>query len=165
MKQILCQNCGVKPATYFYQENINGSKLELHLCPDCAAKLGVGEYQENLFSSFSMFTPPAAPAKKTAVCPLCGTTLEQIREKGKFGCSTCYDTFREKLDLTPYVGKGYEGKKQVKTPPSAPPAKSPAPSGEASVEQLKAELKQAVAEENYEQAAILRDKIRAREGR
>lgn len=162
MKQTLCQHCGVKPATVFYRENKNGSERELHLCPECAAKLGIGDFQKDLFSSFSLFSPLAEP-KQTAACPLCGTTLSQIRRNGKFGCSTCYDTFSPLLDLTPYVGKGYEEKREEKPEePKAAPSGDPA---EKELNTLKAQLKKAVADEDYEKAAVLRDQIRAKEGK
>ena len=160
MKQTLCQHCGVRPATVFYRENKNGVERELHLCPECAAQLGIGDFQENLFSSFSLFAPHAEPKKITA-CPLCGTTLDRIRHSGKFGCSTCYDTFAKMLDLTPYVGKGYDGKS------AEPPAEQQTPTAQKAqineLDALRAELKQAVAAEDYEKAAVLRDKIRAKE--
>lgn len=162
MKQTLCQHCGVKTATVFYRENKNGAERELHLCPDCASKLGIGDFQENLFSSFSLFSPLTEP-KQIAACPLCGTTLSQIRRNGKFGCSTCYDTFSHLLDLTPYVGKGYdEGREENNELQNAAP--SPAPAAQ-ELDTLKAKLKKAVADEDYERAAVLRDEIRAKEGK
>ena len=31
-----CEKCGKNEASYFYRENINGRRRELHLCEDCA---------------------------------------------------------------------------------------------------------------------------------
>lgn len=160
MKQ-LCQHCGKNPATVNYRETKNGKSREFHLCTDCAAKLGLVDLQDNLFSlsSFPLFSPSTLHTrpKKEEACPLCGTTLSQIQKKGKFGCSTCYDTFREKLDLTPYVGKGY-GEAQAPDVQKKNEEADP-------VAALKAELKKAVAAEDYERAATLRDEIRAKEGK
>ncbi len=153
MKHTLCQNCGQNPATVFYHETKNGAERELHLCNQCAAKLGIGSFQEDLFASFSLFSPHKHESKKEEHCPLCGTTLSQIRHRGKFGCSSCYDTFGTKLDLTPFVGKGYNGEKPI-------PEKK---SDESKIASLKAELKKAIAAEDYERAAVLRDEIRAQE--
>lgn len=36
---MLCQNCNKNEATTYYKETINGQTRELHLCPECAAKL------------------------------------------------------------------------------------------------------------------------------
>ena len=159
MKQTLCQKCGAKTATVFYRENKNGMERQMHLCTDCAKSMGIGDFQENLFSSFSLFSPHTE-AKKGKACPLCGTTLSQIRHKGKFGCSSCYDTFAPLLDLTPFVGKGYGNE----TP--APSEKTEAPrAAKSELEELKAQLKKAIAAEDYEHAAVLRDEIRAKEAK
>ncbi len=34
-----CTNCGKNNASFHYEYNINGQRTELHLCPECAAKL------------------------------------------------------------------------------------------------------------------------------
>ncbi|MBE6712179.1 MAG: hypothetical protein E7580_01520 [Ruminococcaceae bacterium] len=163
MKHTVCQNCGIKEATVFYREQKNGAERELYLCPDCAAQLGIGDLQENLFSSFSLFSPNSpfsqkAEPKQSASCPLCGTTLSQIRRRGKFGCSTCYDTFARLLDLTPFVGKGYDARAEKEFVPNAEEKTV------SEVDAWKAELKKAIAAEDYERAAVLRDKIREKEG-
>ncbi len=165
MNQNLCQNCGKQVAVINYHENKNGTVRDLHLCAACAAKMGIGIFHDDLLShlsSFSLFSPQAQEAKKSPACPLCGTTLTQIQKKGIFGCSHCYDTFSDKLDLSPYVGKGYQGKKEAEEEPSAPKKSEPLQDEVAS---LRKKLKKAVAEENYELAAKLRDEIRAKEGK
>ena len=35
-----CEHCGVNNATFFCKTNINGRVSQVHLCPDCAEKLG-----------------------------------------------------------------------------------------------------------------------------
>jgi len=37
-----CTNCGRNEAAYHFRANINGKITELHLCPDCAAAVGLG---------------------------------------------------------------------------------------------------------------------------
>lgn len=163
MNQNLCQHCGKQVATINYHENKNGTVRELHLCAACAAKMGIGVFQEDLFShlsSFSLFSPAARSVKQSPACPLCGTTLAQIQKKGKFGCSSCYDTFADGLDLSPYVGKGYGGEKEAAEKPPAAPIAEPIPD---EIAALKEKLKKAVAAERYEEAAKLRDEIRAKE--
>lgn len=164
MNQNLCDRCGKQVATINYHENKNGAVRELHLCAACAAKMGIGIFQEDLLghlSSFSLFSPTAQSAKKSPACPLCGTTLAQIQKKGKFGCSGCYDAFGDRLDLSPYVGKGYQGE----TPEEVKAPEKQKASAEDEIASLKAALQKAVAAENYEKAAKLRDEIRAKEGK
>lgn len=165
MNQRLCDHCGKQIATVNYHENKNGAVRDLHLCADCASKMGIGMFQEDLFaplSSFSLFTPAAGSVKKSPACPLCGTTLAQIQKKGKFGCSSCYDTFAEKLDLTPYVGKGYHETNQEKE--QTPVLEKNTPKKD-EVRELRTLLQKAIAAEDYEQAAKLRDEIRSKEGK
>lgn len=155
---MLCEKCGKNEATFFYQEMKNGAKKEMHLCSHCAKAMQLST--EDFFAPFSLFSPFVKRGyEEEKSCPRCGMTLSEIQKKGKFGCSECYDTFAKKLDLTPFIGKGYEGKIENK---NTAKEEKPAPSPLAS---LKEELKKALAEEAYEKAAILRDKIRQEEGK
>ena len=163
MKQI-CQKCGQHPATFHYQENVNGVKKEMHLCAHCAAGEGMGPKlwfsADPVFGAIPIFGK-ASPIREGVgrVCPGCGTSLEEIRKKGKFGCSRCYDTFAANLDLTPFVGNGYP------LSPSNGQASADEKREMGEVERWKAELQEALKEENYEKAAVLRDRIREKEGK
>jgi len=164
---MLCEKCGAKEAVVHYRKTVNGNSEDLHLCAACAKEMGVfpgiGAEEESLFGLplFSGFGGSALREEKRS-CPICGTSLNRIRKTGKFGCSGCYETFRSMLDLTPYVGKGYAGGRLG----------TEKPQGEKSVEKerkedriaaWREELKRAVAQEDYESAAKLRDKIRSAE--
>ena len=48
---MMCQHCNEREATTHIKKNINGNKTEMHLCSECAAKLGVAEE----FSAESFF--------------------------------------------------------------------------------------------------------------
>ena len=57
-----CEHCGVNNATFFCKTNINGRVSQVHLCPDCAEKLGythsfeqaLRRGQRRLFDPFSL---------------------------------------------------------------------------------------------------------------
>ena len=170
---MLCQNCGKNEATTYYKENINGQVKELHLCPDCAAKLtgsqmpGFGSFFSE--SPFSLFEPmwssdPFFGGVQQAIgggrrCPTCGMTESELRRSGRAGCADCYTSFRD--ILLPYIKKLHGAAAHVGQAPasvteggaSAAPAANP-------VEGLKAKLQQAIQSENYEEAARLRDEIK-----
>ena len=56
---MLCQNCGKKPATTFLKKTINGETTEIHLCADCARKLGyVQRMQPDSFFGDDFFSHP-----------------------------------------------------------------------------------------------------------
>ncbi len=164
MRKDICEHCGKQLAEVFYQENRNGKVKEMSLCGDCAKKLGVtGHFaQEDLFASFPLFSGITREIKKEKSCPVCGKSLSHIQKSGKFGCSVCYDTFGEALDFSPFVGTGYQGEPLTKPRKKEEPKTEETGKAE-STEALRKELKRAVAEENYEKAAQLRDEIRARE--
>lgn len=173
---MLCQNCGKKEATTYVKQIINGQVREAHLCPDCAAKLGAS-FQTPLQSMFSdpfghhtlggwakdwlggtqPFTQAIGAGRR---CPTCGMTESEVMRTGRAGCADCYSCF-EDLFL-PYIRKlqgttAHVGQAPAPAGDSAQPARSP-------VEDLKAKLQQAIAQENYEEAARLRDEIRRLEG-
>jgi protein arginine kinase activator len=168
----LCERCGKKEATVQFQQSVNGKKESALLCESCAKELGLGfSFAQDPFFSFPLFASSVGKEWRGEEerCPHCHMSFFEIKKSGRFGCSTCYDTFRSRLDLSPFVGKGYEekgkreisltdegkqGEKRQETKPEADP-----------IAQWKEELKRAVAAEDYEKAAALRDRIRAAEER
>lgn len=143
----LCEKCGQYAATVFWEETVNGKKHSVALCPHCAAESGLGG---ELFS-FPLFSFQKGREPESA-CPGCGMTEREIRKTGQFGCSRCYDVFGPHFDFTPFLGKGYKekAKEEQKEPDE--------------LHQLRAALQEALKKEDYEQAAVLRDRIRAKEG-
>ena len=172
---MLCDNCGKREANVRYSENINGRKKELHLCEKCSEKLGIEKMDFNMpidFSSFfggfmeNIFEPEYMPMfneVKELKCESCGYTFEDIANTGKLGCANCYYVFESKLD--PIIRKiqganqhtGRAGKildnnieKQQNNKPKEDNIK----------EKLQEELKRAIKEERYEDAAKIRDEIK-----
>ena len=174
LNKTLCARCG-KPATVYYKETVNGRTREMHLCAACAAKEGVGKdfthlpgfFDDDFFAPLPLFSGLfAAPAaEQSARCPRCGKTARQIREDGKFGCSQCYESFGKDLDLMPFIGRGYRGGALTDGAKQEAAKQARAESGEEKLARLRGELKQAIAAEEYEKAAALRDEIRGLEGK
>ncbi len=158
-----CDRCHEKQATVRYRESIGGATRTLALCRDCAEEMGILSAQEDLFAPFSMFSfAPHAAKEEADACPVCHRSLDEIRKTGRFGCSACYDRFADRLDLAPFIGKGYKG---VATAASAGETAPKKESGEESLDSLKRQLKSALAVEDYESAAKLRDRIREKEAK
>lgn len=161
---MLCQNCKKNEATTHIKRIINGETTQAHLCSDCAKSLGY----DSMFSDFgfsfsdmlsSFFNEPALASigAHSLRCDKCGSSFEDIVRSGKIGCADCYDTFYDKLlpSLERIHGKtSHEGKI---------PNASEIIEKRTELEDLKAELKKAVDAQDYEQAAVLRDKINAAE--
>lgn len=91
-------------------------------------------------------------------CPRCNMSFSEYRTSGLLGCPVCYRYFYDLL--VPSVRKvQFQLHHQGKFPTSvAPEVRS-----QRRTDQLKEELKEAVAKENFERAAELRDEIHALE--
>lgn len=160
---MLCQNCQRADATTHLKRISNGEYTEIHLCADCAAALGVtdvfpgfgGAFGELLGAAFSP-TDLRRMGNRVLRCETCGFTFEDIARTGKPGCPDCYRVFGEKLK--PSLQK-LHGRSAVHT------GKIPNAAGEDTLRehrlsQLKEKLNRAIDEQNFEQAAQLRDEIR-----
>ncbi len=156
-----CQKCNQRTATTHITQIINGHKTEMYLCRECAEenqdffsfKSGFDTEFDSLLGGFWESQPKvsATPSKK---CDLCGTTEGQFIKSGKPGCSHCYTVFQDLLlrplkqihGSTRHTGKIPERSgKSIKTADQ--------------IEQLQTKLNRAVMEQNFEEAATLRDKI------
>lgn len=182
---MLCQNCGKKEANVRYTQIINGKKTEMALCEECAQKLGIhqefnfhipvdfpsllgdflGEYEEpSLLSGMTQVKPIA--------CEECGMTFDEFTNLGKFGCAHCYDAFASRIDpiLKNIQGHnrhiGRKGKvakatKEIEQGEKREKATKTEKVGkESKLEKLERQLKEAIKEERYEDAATIRDEIK-----
>ncbi|MEE1244457.1 MAG: UvrB/UvrC motif-containing protein [Acutalibacteraceae bacterium] len=159
---MLCEKCGKNHATTHIKTVVNGVVKEYNLCAYCAAKEG---YSTNslagmLASMFGEISGSELLGHQTK-CSVCGSTFSDIAKTGKVGCSECYTTFYD--ELLPYLKRVHGSTKHVgKVPNSAPLMVKPQTK---TVEDLRNELTRLIAEENYEQAAVIRDKIKEMEGK
>lgn len=102
-------------------------------------------------------------------CPRCGMTWEDFLRAGKLGCEACYDTFPDKLEplikkiqggATQHLGKMPKKKEEQE----AKKIKENKVSNAHLIEILEKRLQEAVEAEDYEKAALFRDKIKALKG-
>lgn len=165
---MLCQHCQKNEATTHVKTMINGDYAEYRLCPECARELGYDSMFPDFTADFGgllgSFLSAALPARSGAThCKLCGSTMNDIKKTGKVGCADCYDAFFSELMPTIRSIHGnteHIGKRPVIEYETV--EDEPKESGE-SLDDLKAQLKQAIEDENFERAAELRDKIKGME--
>lgn len=173
-----CQKCNQNEASFFYQEHTNTHAAKIALCHSCAAEAGLLQGQNDPFSFLFGGFPGLGVKKSTpggngATCPDCGATLRAVLHEGRVGCATCYRTFREQLAPSIRAMHGnatHTGRAPLKkNNATAPAAQEQAPVSTAAdtatnaLDALRAALKEAVACEDFEKAATLRDEIRAME--
>ena len=178
---MLCDNCGKREANVRYSENINGRKKELHLCEECGKKLGIENMDFNMPIDFSSFFGglledfgtndfmPLFNEVKQLKCDNCGYTFEDIVNTGKLGCENCYSVFENRLD--PIIKKiqgsnkhvGRTGKiidSKISEKINNKDSKTENNKDVSKVEKLQNDLKKAIKEEKYEEAAKIRDEIK-----
>lgn len=173
---MVCQSCGQRPATTHIKSVVNGQLTETHLCAHCAKEQGYGSLLGG-FDGFSsllggLLGSPAveAPAQQVKHCPGCGASFQEISRSGRMGCAQCYEAFRAQLlpviqrihGSARHRGKSPGGSALRVTEQNTQLAPAPQPA-ETPLEEKKRLLQEAVAAQNFEQAAILRDQIKEME--
>jgi len=115
---------------------------------------------------------------QTARCKLCGSTFDDISRRGKAGCAECYELFADRLapsierlhNRAKHVGKlpgrpAAKEEPQTAAPKAAEVQKKQSEPKPETIEQLRTQLKAAVVAEEYEKAAVLRDRIKEMESK
>ncbi len=172
---MLCQNCKKNEATTHIKRVVNGEATESHLCHSCAQNSGFDDFFDDfslnlpgIFSSFfgdSMF---ALGESKLTRCEKCGCCFDDIIKSGKVGCADCYEKFYSKLlpsiqrihGKAKHAGKVPEIHETLEAKKEEPKEKTP----EEKIAELNIQMQKAIEEQNFEQAAVLRDEIKSLKG-
>ncbi len=156
--KMLCQVCENKPATIHITEIADGKKKVLDLCEDCAGEKDLthgGGGIPNLLATLVGERKAASDVR----CPECGVSFEEFRAKGRFGCPKDYDVFAS--ELTPLLEKIHGAKKHVGRLPGG--TRPDGGGREDRLRKLRRDLQKAVKDEQYEEAARIRDEIKTTE--
>ena len=157
MKCDRCGNASVYHSTYI----VNGIARSTNLCKDCAIKEGVFSTAptsifDELMLNFADFL--GYEKVENIVCPVCKTSLKELKTTGRLGCPNCYETFRQEISriinkIAPYHEHKQERLQDFKEKPARKETT------QEKIERLRAEMKSAVAEERYEDAAKIKKQI------
>lgn len=104
-----------------------------------------------------------APEVYSKRCPKCDTTWDRLREDGRAGCAYCYEAFEDKLlEVMEKMQRAshHVGKIPVALLKRRQRLHDLRKQRDNRLQMLQNRLKEAVATENYEDAAALRDKIK-----
>lgn len=162
---MICDDCRERDAVVQYTAVKDNNVVQLHLCEQCAAERGVettvntlpkhplGEFLNQVQQQVAI-----TPADNTR-CTFCGSTMADFRATGRWGCARCYSQFevgiRELLRRVHgharHIGKAYH------VPRSETIERS------AVLGELREKLRRAIDNEQFEQAAELRDRIKGME--
>ena len=159
---MMCDNCGKNPATTHLKTVVNGVVHENHLCSYCAANQGYGNIGKLSLTNMlaSMFGESISSGKPISKrCECCGASFPDIAQSGRVGCSECYNTFRQ--ELMPSLNRLHGKAVHIG---NVPYEQKPEETVQDKIKKLKAQLSDAIKAEEFENAAKLRDEIRALEG-
>jgi protein arginine kinase activator len=159
---MLCQICKKNNATVHYTKIINGEIEELHLCDECAMNNNEFEF-DTTFSFHKLLTGLIDSIQGGSVkeqvdhttCHFCGLSYAKFKQTGKFGCPYCYDNF--KIKLLPLF-RGIHGHNEHIG--KIPKRVNSAIIKRKEIGKLRKKLDKLVSKEAFEEAAILRDKIK-----
>ncbi|WBW49474.1 UvrB/UvrC motif-containing protein [Peptoniphilus equinus] len=160
---MLCDNCHDNEAIISYTKMTGDHVEAIHLCGRCAEEKmkaefpfagGSAQVESFLRELFKLSGKSAGDFDKT--CTHCGATFSDL-EHNALGCEHCYDTFEKEL-TSMLESEKYSSHHMGKVPASA---------GEDLVRQrdireLERQLREAVATEAYEEAAVIRDQLKAK---
>lgn len=152
-----CDLCD-KEAVVHLTQVVNGEMKEVHLCEEHAVEQGID--LNSPISITDILMGLSAPQKSIAselslACPRCGLAREEFRKTGRLGCPDCYKTFM--AELTMAIKAMHHSGQHL--------GKIPAREGvqtrmKSKIARLQQDLDAAVAREDFEKAAALRDQIK-----
>lgn len=158
---MLCDECKQNPARVHFTKMIDGTLSQVHLCEKCVQRMGYA----GMFAALTtgnimgpMMQMQQEQPGDIIVCDSCKRALGEIQQSGLLGCAKCYTTFAPQIETaikqvqgrSEHLGKAPEGFRLQRDQ-------------KMEIEQNRKALSEAIAAENYELAADLRDRIRAME--
>ena len=154
---MMCEDCGIRPAKFHLMTIINGDRVERNLCPTCMAK-----HQKQIpgidFSNLAGILNSILENRSTRESEREDTEYDALvcEQCGMLGCANCYQAFKTPLNaLLQRVHGNTQHAGRV------PGGVHSGTSIRMNIDRLREKLQKAVADEEYEQAAKLRDTIRA----
>jgi protein arginine kinase activator len=155
-----CDRCN-QPASVYFTQIVGDNIKKVNLCHDCAQSqkvtdptgFALADLLENIGSQGKLPRPKRSPGP---TCPCCGFSAADFKKTGRLGCPECYGVFRESLlTILPGMHRGVAHLGKVPTHP-APPSEG----GNGLLGDLQDRLDRAVADEDFEEAARVRDLMR-----
>lgn len=155
-----CGECR-KPIKVIYTEIVGNSMSSISMCADCP------ELQRRLQgTSYLTHAGVLGEPGASLACGNCGTTLASVRMGTPVGCNVCYEVFGDILiseiqaaKRTPI--KTPAGKKSTPLHIGRAPGETQEMSPSMRLLALNEALSETLKREDYEQAALLRDQIKA----
>ena len=156
---MICDVCKTNEASVFLTQIVDGKMQKVNLCDSCSKAKGVDDPTGFALADLLLGLGAAQEIERGSGsaqrCPGCGFSQADFKKTGRLGCAQCYETFAE--GLTSLLKAMHKGTHHT--------GKVPARIGrqlerENALKTLQRDLQKAVADENYESAAQIRDQLR-----
>lgn len=156
--KVKCEKCSERATIHITEIDDDNSYQEVHFCAKCAQDYLTGQMDKPT-AVMSESKPPMVvrdPGEKIdqKQCPMCKTTFAEFRASGRLGCAHDYEVFRE--ELLPLLENIHDASRHIGKVPRRAPLSLQSHTKRTTLRQ---ELQQAIAVEDYERAAQLRDEI------
>ena len=158
-----CDSCHHKKATVFLTQIIKGEMQKVNLCEACSKEKGVTDPTGFALADMllGLGSQSSEGASKERTCPSCGMPQSVFRKTGRLGCSKCYETFADNLEhLLKAMHKGTQQTGRIQHTGKVPSSAAQNVAVSSRLAELQAALNSAVAGEQYEEAARLRDELK-----
>ena len=158
---MLCMICKDKEAKVHLTQIVGDKMQKVDLCEECAKTKGVNDPAGFSLADLLLGLGASKEIEDTAggeelKCPVCGFTQADFKKAGRLGCSECYVTFNDPLQsLLKSMHKGTRHVGKV------PQALQKTRDLSDRLRLLQKKLDKAISAENFEEAAELRDEIKA----
>ena len=153
-----CDVCKTVQATVFLTQIVDGKMQKVNLCEGCSKEKGVTDPTGFQLADLLLGLGAAQEMDRggsVQKCPTCGFSQADFKKTGRLGCANCYVTFADGLAALlkgMHKGTAHVGK--------VPARQAKSLERESHLKTLQRDLRKAVAEENYESATSIRDRIR-----
>jgi protein arginine kinase activator len=165
---VLCERCNKNEATVHLTQAVDDEVTSTNLCEQCAQEAGIDVKKTISVTDIllglekktqKLKTADIPPPEQDVSCSGCGITRHEYKKSGRLGCAECYQAFAD--DLDPLIramqrSSRHRGKK---------PQRHPFAACSEDVAVLQKALQQAVDNEQFEEAARLRDELKSCQNR
>ena len=161
---MLCDQCKSRDAVVHLTQIVESAVTQLRLCEQCAAARGVETTVATPKHPLGDFLKAVqqqalAPGVESERCTFCGMSLKDFRATGRLGCARCYASFAANLrellrrvhGSSTHAGPRYQGPQPAQWQKAN------------TLLELRDRLRRAIEQEQFEDAATLRDQLRGME--
>jgi len=158
---MVCCVCKEREAKVHLTQIVGDKMQKVDLCEECAKQKGVNDpagfsLADLLLGLGASQEMEQATGSADLKCPHCGFTQADFKKAGRLGCAECYVTFADGLEgLLKSMHKG------IKHAGKVPQVLQQSRDLSEKLKSLQKKLDKAVADEDFELAAVVRDEIKA----